>query len=206
MAIDPATISEISRLYPDSAQRIINLLVREVTLRWDDLTFAAGSITVNPVGAVDSPSRDQTETDFPGTLLFSGSSVNVLASSFQLPHDWYEGSAIRPHIHWTKPAGGAGDDVTWEFYYRFFNLGAAPGDWVGPVSGTLAVDHTGIAEAEAITTFSEIDCTGRKVSQNVAWRLYRRGNSDVFNGTARLIELDVHVLKDSRGSQEEFSK
>jgi hypothetical protein len=206
MAIDPGTISEISRLYPDAVSRILNLLIQEATLRWDDLTFAAGSITVNPVGQVASPARDETETDFPGTLLFAGNAVNVLANTFQLSHDWYEGSKIRPHIHWTKPAGGEGDDVTWEFYYRFFNLSAAPGDWVGPIAGVLAVDHGGIAEAEAITTFGDIDCTGRKVSQNIAWRLYRRGNTDDFSGTARLIEFDVHLIKDSRGSPSEFSK
>lgn len=104
MAIDPATVAEIYRAHPDAMQRVVNLLTREVTLRWDDLTFAAGSITVNPVGAVANPARDEVEADFPGTLLY----------------DWAEGTAI--------------------------------------------------------------------------------------NGTARLIELDVHYLKDSRGSPEEFTK
>lgn len=206
MSIDPATVSELYRTQADATNRVVNLLTREVTVRWDDLTFAASSITVNPVGAVDAPSRDAGETDFPGTLLFSGSQVNILAGSFQLPHDWLEGSAIRPHIHWSKPAGGVGDDVSWTFYHRILNRGALPGAWVGPVAGTLSYNHGGVAESEAITTFGEIDLTGYPISTNIAWRLYRLGNADAFNGTARLIEFDVHYLIDSRGSPSEFNK
>ena len=206
MAIEPGTVSELFLKSNNPEPVLFNQLVQECTLRWDDLTFAASSITVNPIGAVANPARDETETDFPGTLLFSGSQINVLAGAFQMKHCWKEGTAIRPHIHWSKPAGGAGDDVSWTFYYRILNRGAVPGAWQGPVAGTLAVNHNGTAEAEAITSFGEIDLTGMPVSTNVAWRLYRLGNSDSFNGTARLIEFDIHYQIDSRGSPQEYSK
>lgn len=173
---------------------------------WDDAGYDAGSFPLNSIGAVAAPARDDVETSFPGTLLFSGTADNVIANSFQMSHSWKEGSDIYPHIHWTKPAGGAGDDVTWEFYYRFYNRGAAPGAWTGPVAGVMVSNHGGVAEAEAITTFGPLAMTGRTVSQNVAWRLYRRGNTDAFAGTARLIQFDIHYLRNSSGSRKEYIK
>jgi hypothetical protein len=206
MSIDPADITALYRQQADAPALAINMLVNEVTLRWDDLTFAASSVTVNPIGAVANPGRDETESDFPGTLLFSGTQDNVLAGTLQMPHCWAEGTIVRPHIHWSKPAGGAGDDVTWQIYTRILNRGAAPGNWVGPVAGVMEINHNGIADAEAITSFGAVAMTGMPVSTNLAWRLYRRGSSDVFGGTARLIEFDIHYQVDSRGSSREYAK
>lgn len=206
MSIDPATVQGIVATQPSWVAPVLNLLVQECTVRWDDLTFAASGVTINPIGAVANPARDETETDFPGTLLFSGSAINVLAGTLQMPHDWAEGTVIRPHIHWTKPAGGAGDDVAWQLYTRIWKRGEAPGAWVGPVAGELSLNHNGVAEAEAITTFGDVAMTGMPVSTNLAWRLYRQGATDAFNGTARLIEFDVHYQVDSRGSTSEYQK
>lgn len=173
---------------------------------WDDLGFDSGSFPLNPVGAIAAPSRDIVLADFPGSLLFSGTLDNAIANSFQMPHMWKEGTQIFPHIHWTKPAGGAGDDVVWHFYYRVYKIGAAPTAWNGPILGTLAQSHNGIAEAEAITTFGPIAMSGYKISQNVAWYLVRKGSTDGFGGTARLIQFDVHFLKNTDGSRKEFTK
>lgn len=173
---------------------------------WEDLRFGSNSIVVDTIGAVAAPTRDNVEASFPGTLLFSGTQDNIAAGTFQMPHSWKAGSEIMPHIHWTKPAGGVGDDVTWQLYYRFFNLAASPGAWIGPLAGTLAVNHGGIAEAEAITNFPAIDMSTMKISGNVAWRLYRRGAADAFGGTARLIEFDIHYVRDASGSASEFVK
>lgn len=206
MALDPADIQALYATSSNPTPSAVNQLVNECTVRWDDLKFAASSITVNPIGAVANPTRDETETDFPGTLLFSGTVDNVLAGSFQMPHSWREGSPINPHIHWSKPAGGAGDNVTWELYLRYHTHGGAPSAWSDALAGVMVIDHNGVAEGEAITRFGPVTMTGKKISQNVAWRLYRRGNADSFNGTARLIEFDVHYEIDSRGSQREFTK
>ena len=170
---------------------------------WTDLVQSA--VGVNPVGAVAPPVVDETETGFPGSLLFSGSADQLLTGSWQLLHEWREGSAIRPHIHWMLTADSA-SAVGWEFYYRISGIGAVAGAWVGPVAGTLAVTHNNTANTQALSTFGEIAMTGHTVSTLVFWRLYRRGSTDANNDTARLLSIDAHYQKDGTGSKHEYIK
>ena len=166
---------------------------------WDDLRFPVQGI--NPAGATDAPSVDNVLADFPGTLLFSGSQENVIAGVAQMPHSWVRGSAIRPHIHWSKPTGSA-SAVTWEFYYRHLGLlGDVAGAWVGPVAGTLVpVSAPGTTNAACITTFGDLDMTGKRESSCIAWQIRRQGSSDSDNGTARLYEFDIHYQVGKAGT------
>ena len=173
------------------------------SLAWLDVVQSASAI--NPAGAVAAATIDTTETGWPGTLLFSGSADNMLAGSWQINHDWQEGSAIRPHIHWMLTANSA-NAVGWEFYHRVSGIGAAAGAWVGPVAGTLAVSHDNVADQQAITSFGEIPLPGQTVSCVVAWRLYRRGTTDANNADARLLFIDFHYQSDGTGSWAEYSK
>jgi len=170
---------------------------------WTDLV--QGAVGVNPPGLVSDPSVDTTLTDFPGTYLFAGNAVNILAGSWQVIHEWAEGTALRPHIHWMLTANSA-DAVDWGFYWRVSGPGLLASAWSSEVSGTLKVGHGGVADTEAVTTFGEIDLTGYKVSCNVAWRLYRNGDTDANNDDARLLSIDAHYRKDGTGSKQEYVK
>lgn len=169
---------------------------------WDDLRFPAQGI--NPAGAVDAPTVDTTLTDYPGTLLFSGTADNVIAGVAQLPHAWKAGTALRPHIHWSKPVGST-SAVSWVLYYRILG---SPGDahsaLVGPVTGTLMAGTPGTANQMLITSFNPIDMTGQKESTCLAWQIRRLGNTDADNGTARLFEFDIHYQIDKSGTVNEF--
>jgi hypothetical protein len=72
---------------------------------WDDLRFPAQAI--NPAGAAEAPTVDQDEAKFPGTLLFAGNKDASISGIAQCPHAWSRGTALRPHIHWSKPVGSA---------------------------------------------------------------------------------------------------
>jgi hypothetical protein len=169
---------------------------------WEDLRFPAQGI--NPAGAADAPSVDTTLTGYPGTLLFSGSQENVIAGVAQLPHAWKRGSAIRPHIHWSKPVGSA-NATTWMLYYRILGFsGEVHGNLVGPVAATATLGDPTTANSMLITAFGEIDMTGQKESACLAWQIRRMGNSDADNGTARLFEFDIHYQTDKSGTVAEI--
>jgi hypothetical protein len=169
---------------------------------WEDLRFPAQGI--NPAGAANAPSVDTTLTGYPGTLLFSGSQENVIAGVAQLPHAWKRGSAIRPHIHWSKPVGSA-SAATWVLYYRLLGFaGEVHGALVGPVSATALIGDPTVADTMLITAFGEIDLTGQKESVCLAWQIRRLGDTDADNGTARLFEFDIHYQTDKSGTVTEI--
>ena len=169
---------------------------------WDDLRFPAQGI--NPAGATAAPSVDSTLADFPGTLLFAGNQENIIAGIAQMPHAWSPGTAIRPHIHWSKPVGSA-SAVTWEFYYRHCGFaGDAPGEWVGPIAGTIAAGDPSTTNEHVITSFGQVDMTGKRESSCIAWQIRRQGATDADNGTARLYEFDIHYFSVKCGTFSEI--
>lgn len=170
---------------------------------WTDLRFPAQAI--NPVGAVSDPTVDTVQTSFPGTLLFSGSQDNMIAGVAQMPHEWYVGSTLHPHIHWMKVTGSA-SAVTWEFYYRILGgPGTTAGAWVGPVTGTLAQGDQTVTDQQLVTTFGNINLAGYAESCMLAWRIYRRGSSDADSNQVRLLEFDIHYQVEKTGTLGEFS-
>jgi len=169
---------------------------------WDDLRFPVQGI--NPVGPSDAPTLDTTLSSFPGTLLFSGGAVNVIAGVAQMPHSWKKGTAIRPHIHWSKPVGSAAA-VAWQFYYR--HLGFPPdvaGAWVGPVVAASTEGDPSVTNAHVITSFGDIVMTGKRESSCICWMIQRDGISDADNGDARLYEFDIHYQSDKIGTPSEI--
>lgn len=169
---------------------------------WDDLRFPAQAI--NPAGAADAPSVDNVLAGFPGTLLFSGTLENVICGVAQMPHAWKRGSAIRPHIHWTKLTGSS-SAVSWVFYYRLIGMvGDAPGDWVGPVAGTIVAGDQTASDQHLISHFGEIDMTGQRESACLNWQVRRLGNTDADNNAVRLLEFDIHFQVSKGGTVTEI--
>lgn len=177
-------------------------LEAEGQLRWEDLRFPAQGI--NPLGVSAPPAMDDVLTSFPGTLLFSGSQENVLAGIAQMPHGWKPGTAVKPHIHWSKPVGSS-SAVSWVLYYRHLGFPSdVAADWVGPVAGTLTAGAPQTTNAHCITGFGEIDMTGKRESSCLCWQIRRLGDIDADNGTARLYEFDIHVQIEKHGTASEI--
>ncbi len=170
---------------------------------WEDLRFPAQSI--NPAGLTAAAGVDNTETDFPGTLMFDATTSEMCAGIAQMPHAWIAGTAIRPHIHWAKSTSAAGG-VVWHFFYRLINRQAAPEAWSSAVVGADVLANNDTANAEVITTFGDINMDGRPPSTMVAWRLYRipADAADTCAADARLFEVDFHYRVGSYGTGLEF--
>jgi len=165
---------------------------------WDDLRFPAQSI--NPPGVLDGPTVDATETGFPGTLLFSGSADKIICGVAQMPHAWSRGTAIRPHIHWSKTTGSA-SAVTWELFIRILGFaGEAPGAWSSALPVTVTVGSPLVTDELLISGFGDVAMTAQRESTMFAWRLYRRGSTDADNADVRLYEFDIHYQIDKLGT------
>lgn len=166
---------------------------------WDDLRFPAQGI--NPVGLSAPPATD-TADPYMGSLLFDPATINVVAGIAQMPHNWKEGSAISPHIHWTPTSTGGGN-VVWRFSYMVANINEAFSGSLTVMDPVIAAAGTD-ANAHLLTSFEpDIDMTGKTISCIVMWKLERvanDGTNDTYAADARLLELDFHYEIDSFGS------
>lgn len=177
----------------------------EVPPRWDDLRFPAQGI--NPSGSPAPPSVDNDLSLFPGSLIFAGNQENNIGGIAQLPHAWVEGSEVHPHIHWHKTANDASNlAVGWQFQYRISNPGGTWTAWSGWQNHTLAIGSNTLTNTHALSEFPVIDMTGYTVSAIIAWQVRRTGDTDAYNGTTRLFELDFHHQVDTLGSTSEYIK
>lgn len=167
------------------------------TVGWDDLRFPAQSINL---GGASAPPTVETDTaKVPGSLLFSGTLDNSVTIIAQLPHRWKKETAIKPHIHWTKPTGSS-NTVVWQLTYRIIgNPNETPGAWSSPVTGTLAVGDQTVSDNNLLTSFGEIAMTGKEESAIVAFVLTRAAQSSESDDdpySVRLYEFDIHYQSD----------
>ncbi len=128
----------------------------------------------------------------------------------QIPHDWKEGTAIYPHIHWSPQSGVAGA-VVWGFEYTWQNYVAA-GPVAFPATTTIKTTTADVTAADNdkhfITSFASLDGTGKKISSILMCRLFRNSSNaaDTYGGNSALLSFDIHYEIDGMGSRDPFVK
>lgn len=155
----------------------------------------------------------------PNMTLMGGSGViraqefaNISATEefqaiWQLPHSWKEGSSVYPHLHIYIPDDGTGGDIVFEMIYTWQNIndGTMTETTVNSTIVTRAA-NAGI-DGNHILQFGAISGTGMRISSLFAARFKRiQGGVDTFNGTTWLRSADIHVEKDTLGSDQEYIK
>ncbi|NLH94282.1 MAG: hypothetical protein GX466_08750 [Candidatus Cloacimonetes bacterium] len=196
---------EIVRYALDGSSQIAGFATKDSVdtpyLGWDDLRFPAQGI--NPAGATDAPTVDKSVV--PGTLLFSGSAVNLIAGIAQMPHAWFAGSAIRPHLHWAKTTSAAGG-VEWEWCYAIAGAGEVLPAYSAWLPATEGVPNSDTAGKHAISKFPELTMTGKKESTIIAWQVRRNpaAVADTYATNARFFEFDIHYQMSKFGTIAEF--
>ena len=141
---------------------------------------------------------------------FSPDVVQEVFFEVQLPHEWIEGTELRPHVHYAPLDGDMGEDkVIWGLEY----VVASPG--VKFPDNTTIIITDGVPNAgggdgvHTIDAFTDsIDMTDNKISTMLACRLFRDATNveDTYSGEVGLLEIDFHFLLDTLGSQQEFVK
>lgn len=171
----------------------------DLTLAWDDLRAPL------KVGS----SAPATNTTY-GWLEFAHNADNYVFTHIQLPHAWYSGTVLRPHVHWVKTTSAAGE-VEWKLEYRWIGIGETmDGSWTPLSSFTPSVSDADTAYHHAITPLGDISSAGKDISDMLILKLTRLGSSytgaNHYGAAAALLEFDIHYLINSFGSKLEFIK
>lgn len=171
---------------------------------WDDLRFPASA--VNPPGQASDPDFDTVN----GGWLFASNGTELVFLMAQMPHQWVEGTAIYPHVHWQKTTS-AGGDVLWRLEYKMAPIGEVMDSSFTALDVSTVVDGTpdlDTANQHLISAFASIDMTGRDLSDMLVMKFSRIGSDgdDTYGADARMLEFDIHFEIDSLGSAEEFSQ
>ena len=171
---------------------------------WDDIRVPMQNTRIN--AAKSEPSF---EAWIDGIHAYHFDAANdadeSLHFSIQIPHDWAEGTNLRPHLHWAPKTTNTGN-VVWEIEYI-----AAKLDGTFPASATTLEVTTaadGTANKHQLVKFGDIDASELKISSMIHFRLTRLGDdgSDTFTGDAVACEFDAHYQRDSNGSYHELEK
>lgn len=170
--------------------------------RWEDLRFPAQTLLILGIG--QDPSRDATD----GLLVFDAASTERVFVQAQLPHGWKEGTALRPHVHWMKTTSASGN-VLWQLDYKWAPIGEVmDADFTTLSSSMVANGDNDTVDEHLVTSLGSISGIGKSVSDMLVMKLSRIGGdaADTYGADCRLLEFDIHHVRDSLGSIEEFTK
>jgi len=176
---------------------------------WDDLRIVPGAFTFS--GSGDPVLRDWT---LGGTAfkVYKFEKDDMVFASCQMPHDYKEGTDLKPHIHWTPCDRGneeSGALVGWKVDYSIADIGEAFGN---AVTLDFSDACTGTDHLHEITDSLTITGTGFKISHILMLKIYRTdtGADDTWAGTTTqapaLLEFDIHYEKSTAGSSTELTK
>jgi len=141
-----------------------------------------------------------------GIKLYGFNGVNRIEEthgSFEIMHDYKEGTDIRPHIHWSPINANAGD-VKWQLEYTVagFNGTFPANTIISSVAGATG------AKKHIANEFDVIDGANLKVGDVILFRLFRDATDveDTYGSDAFLLSLGIHYQVDSTGSDDVFTK
>jgi hypothetical protein len=173
------------------------------TRRWDDLRFPSQGI--NPAG---SPAPAGVDTDT-GALSFAGNQDNVVGGIAQMPHSWWIGSTVKPHVHLRFPTSNAGKNTRWQFGYDVANVNENFANAIGTYTTLAAITVANPASTvkHVIAGLGDLSMAGKKESCIILWRLSRLAASDAADDDTNaclLLEFDIHFQIQKTGTIEEY--
>lgn len=137
---------------------------------------------------------------FSYTFAQTTSALEYLYYALQMPHDWREGSTVKPHIHFSTSATSGTVKFKGTCYgANYTGTFASFGNW----SSTTTL--SGPAWKHNIAEGSNINMTGKTISHIMSCNLVRKAG-DTAAAKAHLHYIDYHYEVDSVGSDNEFTK
>ncbi|MCX6057729.1 MAG: hypothetical protein NTW69_06230 [Chloroflexi bacterium] len=167
-------------------------LVGTATVR-DDLSISAHTLRAG--------ATPPTWTPYNGTLYapeFINSATTDLQGSFEILHDYKDGSDFEFHIHWSSSTTNTGNCL-WAIDYSICNM---LGVWGAPTTVTVLAAGSGVVRTHQYKTLATISGTGITAGASLDFRIYRLGNdpTDTFTGSAFLHIVGLHYEKNKLGS------
>jgi len=145
----------------------------------------------------------------------ANASVEEFNPSYQFTHAWKEQSTIIPHLHAFIPANTSGNTfaIKFKMVYTWDNVDPTGSHQYVPdtehtIWATYTVNPNTVANSNAIISFGEISGTGKYLSSILSARITRGlvANGDTYSNSVWLRSADIHIEKDTQGSDLEFTK
>lgn len=179
-----------------------NLMHSRMGGLWDDVVLPPTGI--NPQGPEGSMTVD--DSDIYGALVAVATGTPSCMALFQLPHMYMVGTEVRLHIHYVKDDGSdnAGT-VVWEAKWRISPISAVMGSYTSYVEATILVDPGDTRKKHGIASWTIPYDNGSLqlgISTVIPVVIRRNGGT---SGVAKIIGMDLHVLRDQLGSIAEAS-
>lgn len=135
-----------------------------------------------------------------GTLYapeFINAATTDLHGSFEILHNYLDGSSFELHIHWSPSTTNTGN-CYWGIDYSISNMLAV---WPAPTTALVAAAASGVVGTHQYTTMAAITGTGLTKGATIDFRIYRLGNNvlDTFTGSAFLHNVGLHYIIGSNG-------
>lgn len=162
--------------------------------RWDDLQFP---FTETKRGSLLKPDFDETNV---GLLFPQNDTAEIVFMVGQMPHGYYPGSDIIPHVHWQQTGATF---PTWDLEYKWFNVGGVvPGSFTTISTSTGEVPYVS-GNLHQLSKFAAIDGAGKTLSSILLMKFYRNDND--VSGDVLAFEFDIHFQSIAPGSRNEIS-
>ena len=163
---------------------------------WDDIQLSATSL------GSGASAPDLININSSGIYLMGfdgGVTTEQLFGSFEIPHDYAEGTTLVPHIHWLTTTTNIGTVKWFVDYWRVDGNGTTVPSTPTTISATGT--SNGIAWEAFKNDSNTIDGTGITIGDQVAFRLYRDPTQDTYPDDAVVLTFGIHYQKNSLGSR-----
>jgi hypothetical protein len=161
---------------------------------WNDLIFSGANLRP---GATP-PDFEAFDTNIYQPAFDDGSS-EILYGSFELQHDYKEGTDLVFHMHWSQRVTGAGS-IRFSVYHSVQNVN---GVFPPQTSVGNTIVASGTAKTHQITDIATISGAGLKIGAHVLFSVQREGGNaaDTLTGDIWLHSVGVHYQADTLGSR-----
>lgn len=167
---------------------------------WDDIILPPDRLGQGS----SSPDRVTLIDDIQAFGFNGAVTMEQLFGSFEIPHDYKEGSTLRPHIHWAPSNANLGD-VKWNISYSLKNRYGVynSSNVISSISSANGIENEHIIEE-----FDLIEDPTLLIGATCQFRLYRDPSvvEDDYNSDALLLSLGIHYEVDGDGSKQVMSK
>ena len=168
---------------------------------WDDIIVSPGTIQ----GGTARPDKITLVGNIDAYGFNGASTTEEMSGEFEIPHDYKEGTDLRPHIHWCASNANAGN-VKWQLEFTHAGVGEA----FPAVTTTTVVDATTeVDRAHLIVEFDDlITGTGITIGETFGIRIFRdpTESEDTYGSDAIFLSLGFHYEIDGDGSRGVFTK
>jgi hypothetical protein len=184
-----------------------NLVLTSNEAAYKDIFSSGLSLRVLPI---NSPTLGiwQSATAIKAYHFAGTGAYEEVFGSFEMQHDYQEGTDITFHVHWEPDSAGNGttDYVLWFLEYTWKKLGDTDTGAV-PLYNTATLVATN-AWTNQISIFAPLSGVGKTINSQLVFRLHRNSTdpSDTFTGAAVLTQVGLHYKTDTLGSRQQGAK